>query len=103
MSEHWESIATMTEFLQFSSGFVFAMVALGMVRIVRGPTRADRMMAAQLLGHWRHRGAAFAVERDGDARRCRCRAGAGAAGSLRLGGLCRQRFPNAAAEAGGLE
>jgi multicomponent Na+:H+ antiporter subunit F len=40
----------MTEFLQFSSGFVFAMVALGMVRIVRGPTRADRMMAAQLLG-----------------------------------------------------
>jgi len=40
----------MTEFLRFSSGFVFAMVALGMVRIVRGPTRADRMMAAQLLG-----------------------------------------------------
>jgi len=40
----------MAEFLQFSSGFVFAMVALGMVRIVRGPTRADRMMAAQLLG-----------------------------------------------------
>ena len=40
----------MTEFLQFSSGFVFAMVALGMVRVVRGPTRADRMMAAQLLG-----------------------------------------------------
>jgi multicomponent Na+:H+ antiporter subunit F len=40
----------MTEFLQFSSGFVFAMVALGMIRIVRGPTRADRMMAAQLLG-----------------------------------------------------
>jgi multicomponent Na+:H+ antiporter subunit F len=47
---HWGSIPTMTEFLQFSSGFVFAMVALGMVRIVRGPTRADRMMAAQLLG-----------------------------------------------------
>ena len=41
----------MTEFLQFSSGFVFTMVALGMLRIiVRGPTRADRMMAAQLLG-----------------------------------------------------
>ncbi len=40
----------MTEFLRFSSGFVFARVALGMVRIVRGPTRADRMMAAQLLG-----------------------------------------------------
>lgn len=41
---------TMTEFLQFSSGFVFATVALGMVRVFRGPTRADRMMAAQLLG-----------------------------------------------------
>ena len=27
----------MTEFLQFSAGFVFAMVALGLVRIVRGP------------------------------------------------------------------
>ena len=40
----------MTEFLQFASGFVFSMVALGMVRIVRGPARADRMMAAQLLG-----------------------------------------------------
>jgi len=46
----WGSIPRMTEFLQFSSGFVFTMVALGMVRIVRGPTRADRMMAAQLLG-----------------------------------------------------
>lgn len=40
----------MTEFLQYSSGFVFAMVVLGMVRIIRGPTRADRMMSAQLLG-----------------------------------------------------
>ncbi len=40
----------MTEFLQMSSAFVFAMVSLGMVRIIRGPTRADRMMAAQLLG-----------------------------------------------------
>ena len=40
----------MAEFLQFASGFVSAMVVLGMVRIVRGPTRADRMMAAQLLG-----------------------------------------------------
>ena len=40
----------MDEFLQFSSAFVFAMVALGMVRIIWGPTKADRMMAAQLLG-----------------------------------------------------
>ena len=50
MFKPWELFLPMTEFLQFSSGFVFTMVALGMVRIVRGPTRADRMMAAQLLG-----------------------------------------------------
>lgn len=50
MFEQWELFPPMTEFLQFSSGFVFTMVAFGMVRIVRGPTRADRMMAAQLLG-----------------------------------------------------
>ena len=30
--------------------FVLAMVALGLVRILRGPDDADRMMAAQLLG-----------------------------------------------------
>jgi len=30
--------------------FILAMVALGLIRIVRGPDTADRMMAAQLLG-----------------------------------------------------
>jgi multicomponent Na+:H+ antiporter subunit F len=30
--------------------FVLAMVTVGLLRIVRGPTAADRMMAAQLLG-----------------------------------------------------
>jgi multicomponent Na+:H+ antiporter subunit F len=30
--------------------FILAMVALGLIRIVRGPNTADRMMAAQLLG-----------------------------------------------------
>jgi multicomponent Na+:H+ antiporter subunit F len=40
----------MTEFLLAASGFVLAMVALGLVRILRGPGDADRMMAAQLLG-----------------------------------------------------
>lgn len=40
----------MIEFLKLASGFVFATVALGMVRIFYGPTRADRMMAAQLFG-----------------------------------------------------
>jgi multicomponent Na+:H+ antiporter subunit F len=40
----------MTDFLLTAAGFVLAMVAVGLVRILRGPTRADRMMAAQLLG-----------------------------------------------------
>ena len=40
----------MTEFLFAASAFVLAMVALGLVRILRGPGDADRMMAAQLLG-----------------------------------------------------
>jgi multicomponent Na+:H+ antiporter subunit F len=40
----------MTEFLFATSGFVLATVALGLVRILRGPADADRMMAAQLLG-----------------------------------------------------
>ena len=40
----------MGDFLLVASGFVLAMVALGLLRILRGPTDADRMMAAQLLG-----------------------------------------------------
>jgi multicomponent Na+:H+ antiporter subunit F len=40
----------MTEFLAASSGFVLTMMALGLVRILRGPAAADRMMAAQFLG-----------------------------------------------------
>jgi multicomponent Na+:H+ antiporter subunit F len=40
----------MPEFLLAASGFVLAMVALGLLRILRGPGNADRMMAAQLLG-----------------------------------------------------
>ena len=40
----------MAEFLIAAAGFVLAMVALGLVRILRGPADADRMMAAQLLG-----------------------------------------------------
>ena len=40
----------MAEFLEGASIFVLAMVALGLVRILRGPDAADRMMAAQLLG-----------------------------------------------------
>ena len=40
----------MTEFFLGASAFILAMVALGLVRILRGPGDADRMMAAQLLG-----------------------------------------------------
>jgi multicomponent Na+:H+ antiporter subunit F len=40
----------MTEFFGAAAVFVLAMVALGLVRILRGPSDADRVMAAQLLG-----------------------------------------------------
>jgi multicomponent Na+:H+ antiporter subunit F len=40
----------MAEFLLGAAGFILAMVALGLVRVLRGPADADRMMAAQLLG-----------------------------------------------------
>ena len=40
----------MAEFLLAASAFVLAMTALGLARVLRGPTDADRMMAAQLLG-----------------------------------------------------
>lgn len=40
----------MTEFLLAAAGFVLATVALGLVRVLRGPAAADRIMAAQLLG-----------------------------------------------------
>ena len=40
----------MADFLQWMSAFVVLMVALGLVRVARGPGYADRMMAAQLLG-----------------------------------------------------
>ena len=40
----------MADFLLAAAAFVLAMVALGLVRVKRGPGYADRMMAAQLLG-----------------------------------------------------
>jgi multicomponent Na+:H+ antiporter subunit F len=40
----------MAEFLLGAAAFILSMVALGLVRILRGPADADRMMAAQLLG-----------------------------------------------------
>jgi multicomponent Na+:H+ antiporter subunit F len=40
----------MADFLLWMGAFVLLMVALGLVRVARGPGRAERMMAAQLLG-----------------------------------------------------
>jgi multicomponent Na+:H+ antiporter subunit F len=40
----------MADFLLAAAGFVLAMVALGLARILRGPGDAERIMAAQLLG-----------------------------------------------------
>jgi multicomponent Na+:H+ antiporter subunit F len=40
----------MADFLVAAAGFILAMVALGLVRILRGPADVDRMMAAQLIG-----------------------------------------------------
>ena len=40
----------MVNFLLAAAGFVMATVALGLVRILRGPAAAERIMAAQLLG-----------------------------------------------------
>jgi multicomponent Na+:H+ antiporter subunit F len=40
----------MTEFFTGALGFILVMLALGLVRVLRGPSDADRMMAAQLIG-----------------------------------------------------
>ena len=40
----------MTEFLLAAAAFVLAIAALGLVRLLRGPSNADRMLAPQLLG-----------------------------------------------------
>lgn len=40
----------MADFMLWMAAFLVVMVALGLVRVARGPGRAERMMAAQLLG-----------------------------------------------------
>lgn len=40
----------MTDFLLAAAGFILFTVAVGLARILGGPSNADRMMAAQLLG-----------------------------------------------------
>src|SRR5262245_6587117 len=46
----WDTVRSMREFFYGAAAFVLALVAIGLVRILRGPHEADRMMAAQLLG-----------------------------------------------------
>lgn len=43
-------VPAMDDFLLSAAAFLVLMVALGLVRVKRGPGRADRMMAAQLVG-----------------------------------------------------
>lgn len=40
----------MAEFLIAMAGVVLALVAIGLFRVLRGPSDVDRMMSAQLLG-----------------------------------------------------
>ncbi len=40
----------MTAFFLAVASFILLMVALGLVRILRGPDTSDRLMAAQLIG-----------------------------------------------------
>jgi len=40
----------MNDFLTAAVGLILAMLALGLVSILRGPGDTDRMMAAQLIG-----------------------------------------------------
>jgi multicomponent Na+:H+ antiporter subunit F len=40
----------MADFLLAAAAFVLFVVALGLVRLLHGPGRADRIMAVQLLG-----------------------------------------------------
>lgn len=40
----------MSVFLMCAAGMILLAVAVGLVRVLRGPTACDRMMAAQLLG-----------------------------------------------------
>ena len=44
------AVSALDDFLRAATVFVLAMVALGLVSILRGPRDADRMMAAQLFG-----------------------------------------------------
>ena len=48
--KRWAGSGLVTEFLIAAAAFVLATVALGLVRVLWGPSDADRLLAAQLLG-----------------------------------------------------
>ena len=81
----------MAEFLIAAAGFVLAMVALGLVRILRGPADADRMMAAQLLGTGGIAALLLLAAGTDDAGRRGCRPDAGVARRLRRRRVRQQR------------
>ena len=74
----------MAEFLFGAAAFILAMVALGLVRVLRGPADADRMMAAQLLGTGGIAAVLLLGAATGEAADGRRRLDAGAAGGVRL-------------------
>src|SRR5262245_8452272 len=81
----------MIEFMTAALGFILAMLALGLIRVLRGPDDADRMMAAQLIGNRGNR--SLAASRRGDRRACdgRRRADPGAPCHLRLDRIRQKR------------
>ena len=90
----------MPEFLAVATLLVLLATALGLIRLLRGPGDAERMMAAQLFGT----GGVAALLLGAtivDPVDCRCRVDAGAAGGLRFGRL-RQvwRWPRQVIDAG---
>jgi multicomponent Na+:H+ antiporter subunit F len=40
----------MTSFLFIAAGFVLVMAAFGLIRVLRGPGNADRILSVQLIG-----------------------------------------------------
>ena len=74
----------MAEFLFGAAAFILAMVALGLVRVLRGPADADRMMAAQLLGTGGIAAVLLLGAATGERRDGRRRLDAGTAGGVRL-------------------
>ena len=81
----------MTDFLLAAAGFILLTVAVGLLRILRGPGNVDRMMAAQLLGTGGIAALLLVAAATGVPRRGGCRPGPCPSRRLRLGRLRQQR------------